>query len=370
MPATINRRQAMLGLAALTSLGCATGARAAVRRRAPWIDGLSFLPDNPEEVTLAKLDAMVCDISKIEEIRDENNVPRYLRTYEKNSKALDAAISRIGNSPYLYVAHRGSDILSRQGCAVFLQFQSCEPVGTDLSRISDFHARGLRILQFTHHNNNAFAGGALERQPTGLTNLGREGLAEMNRVGIVPDVSHGSEATMLEVAQRSSTPVLLSHGACKAIVDHPRCASDAVIRAIAEKGGMMGIFMMSFWLTKADTPMPEHLVAHIRHVIRVGGADAVGIANDFPMAGQSNLVKLGNNNKEGVKEYWEWWAAMRKIGLPGFDTLPQHVVVPEFNHIDRMSRIADTLDRAGFRSRQIEKIMGGNWRRVLTDILG
>ncbi len=68
----------------------------------------------------------------------------------------------------------------------------------------------------------------------------------MNRVRIVPDVSHRSELPMLEAARRGTTPILLSHGACQAIVDHPRCASDAVIKAIADKGGMMGIFMMSF----------------------------------------------------------------------------------------------------------------------------
>ena len=95
----------------------------------------------------------------------------------------------------------------------------------------------------------------------------------MNRLRMLADVSHASEPTALDVAKHTRQPFILSHGACRAIVDHPRCASDAVIRAIADRGGVMGIFMMSFWLTTADVPTVEHYLAQIRHVIKVGGID-------------------------------------------------------------------------------------------------
>lgn len=345
------------------------GAAAAGKRRLV-MDGLSFLPEDLTELEAAGLGGMICDISEIEEVRDKDNVPRYLRTYEKCSAALDAAVARLTNRPEAFVALKGSDIGSRPGCATFLQFQSSEPVGTDLARIADFHRRGLRVLQFTHHNDNLFAGGALEREWSGLTPLGIEGLAEMNRVRIVPDVSHGSEPTMLEAARRSKTPILLSHGACKAIVDHPRCASDTVIKAIADKGGMIGIFMMSFWLTRDPVPTVDHLVAQIRHVANIAGIEAVGISNDFPIAGQTNLVALHNDNAAGVKEYLPWWQAMREQKIAGFDWMPGHVVIPELNNIDRMATITAALDKAGLRARDIDRVMGRNWQRVLTDVLG
>ncbi len=351
-------------------LALSQAAPARPRAAAPWFDSLSFLPEDMADIARARVGGMICDVSEIREIRDANGTPRYLRDYETNAGALDRAAARLAGSPYAFLARKGSDIGSQPGCATFLQFQSSEPVGTDLSRMAVFHDKGLRVLQFTHHNNTLFAGGALERVQTGLTDLGREGLAEMNRLRIVPDVSHGSEPTMLEAARRSATPIALSHGACKAIVDHPRCASDQVIRAIADKGGVMGIFMMSFWLARRPVPTVDDLLAQFRHVIRVGGAEAVGIANDFPMSGQANLVKLGNDNAEGVKEYWEWWRAMQREGIPGFAALPAHVVIPELNTINRMATIARALDRARFGSRQIERIMGGNWRRLLTDVLG
>ena len=362
----ISRREILGGVAAL-----AVTDRASAKARAPspTIDGLSFLPDDLTELKAAGLDAMICDVSQVREIRDSAGVPRYLRDFETNDAALAKAIERIEASKIAFVAKRGSDI-GKSGCAAFLQFQSCEPIGTDLSRIGYFQDKGLRVLQFTHHNNNAFAGGAIEPVQSGLTPLGVEGLAEMNRVRLVPDVSHGSEATMQEAARQSRTPIILSHGACKAIVDHPRCASDAAIRVIATKGGVMGIFMMSFWLTRDPIPTIDHLIAQIRHVIRIGGIDAVGIANDFPMAGQPNLVKLANDNAEGVKEYLGWWTAMRDSSIPGFETLPQHVVAPELNRIGRMAVIRRALERNRFKGREIDRIMGGNWRRVLTDVMG
>ncbi len=340
------------------------------QRSVPWIDGLSFLPDDMARIPAAGLDAMIVDISKIQTVAGPSGEPTYLRGFEANDPAIDAAVARLASSKVAYLALRGSDIGRRPGCATFLQFQSTEMVGDDLTRLARFHAKGLRVIQFTHHNNTPFAGGAIEPTQRGLSRLGIEGLGEMNRLKLLPDVSHGSVATMLDAARLSRTPIVLSHGAARALVDHPRAAPDEVIRAIANRGGMMGVFMMSFWLTRDPVPTPQHYVAQLRHVINVGGIDAVGIANDFPMDGEAKLVKLGNDNAAGVKNYLDWWRAMDRRGVPGFAWTPQHVVIPEFNNIHRMERIAATLERSGFRSGEIERIMGGNWRRVLTDVLG
>ena len=350
--------------------GCSATITVAASRSQGYVDSLSFLPDDLREIGQAGLRAMICDISRVATVHDAQGIPRYTRDFDSNLQAINEANTRLANSPFAFVAAKGSDIGTRAGCATFLQFQSCEPIGTDLSRMAMFHGKGLRIIQLTHHNNNLFAGGAIEPTQCGLTPLGREGLAEMNRVGLIADVSHGSVPTMLEVAKASRRPVILSHGACRAIVDHPRCAPDEVIRAIADTGGTMGVFMMSFWLTRDRVPTMAHLIAQIRHVIRVGGIDSVSIANDFPMSGEANLVKLNNDNAEGVKGYLDWWNAMNSLGVPGFEQNPEHVVIPELNHIDRMRRIARALDRARFNSRQIEKIMGGNVERVLRDALG
>ena len=367
-------RRTFLAASAATALaGCAgrtSLAASAPGKTAPVIDGLSFLPDNLEEIRQAGLTAMICDVSKVEEVRDPDGTPRYQRNFGVNDEALDKALERIAGSDEIFVAKRGSDIGSKPGCAAFLQFQSCETIGDDLRRISYFHNKGLRALQLTHHNNNLFAGGAIETEHSGLTELGRAGLAEMNKVGLLPDVAHGSVPTILETAEASQSAIIYSHGACRAIVDHPRCITDEGIRAIASRGGVIGIFMMSFWLTNEPVPDMSHLIAHIRHVVKVGGIDSVAIANDFPMSGQQHLRKLGNDNREGVKQYLGWWRAMRKLGIPGYEKDPEHVVIPELNNLARMATIRKALVDDGFGPSDTARIMGGNWKRVLTDVLG
>ena len=86
--------------------------------------------------------------------------------------------------------------------------------------------------------------------------------------------------------------------------------------------------------------------------------------------GQENLRKLNNDNAEGVKEYLGWWQAMRKLGVPGYEQDPQHVVIPQLNNLSRLTTIREALIEAGFSHSEVTKIMGGNWRRVLVDVLG
>lgn len=340
-------------------------------RRTLYVDGLlDELPATPQEIEASRLGAFLCDVADVEEVKDADGTIRYVRSFESCDKSLTKAVSHIESKlTNAYVATRGSDIGSRKGTGIVLQFQSCEPIGGDLSRIAYFRGKGLRALQITHHQNNLFGGGSIEAVPTGLTPLGIEGLSEMNRLGMLTDISHASEPTALDVARYTRKPFVLSHGACRAIVNHPRCASDDVIRAIANCGGVMGIFMMSFWLTTDDVPTIDHYVAQLRHVIKVGGIDTVGVANDFTIAGNTALQALHNDNSEGVKAYYDWWKPLQARGLPGFERLPKHVVIPELNNIDRMKLIEEALDRKEFSDSEIEKIMGGNWIRVLKDVL-
>jgi membrane dipeptidase len=153
-------------------------------------------------------------------------------------------------------------------------------------------------------------------------------------------------------------------------VDHPRCTPDDIIRGVADSGGVLGVFMMSFWLTPEPEPTVEHLIRQLRHIRNVGGVEAVAIANDYTVAGQLELAALGNDNEEGVKSYHPWWTSMHERGVPGFGTLPEHVVIPELNALDRMFTIHRALEAAGFPPREVELIMGGNWTRVLTESLG
>lgn len=343
--------------------------------RIPYVDGLCLnVPGTKaEDIAASGLTALIADVSAVSPLKTADGSIKYTRSFEACANSIQQATNKLHNHPAAFLATQGSAIATAhksQKTAVFLQFQGCEPLGEELSRIEFFYERGLRILQITHHNNNAFGGGCIEKQWSGLTKLGFAAIEKMNAVGIIPDLSHASHLTGLDVLKASKKPVILSHGACRAIVNNARCMPDEVIRGIANSGGAMGIFMMSFWLTNAPTPTVDALIAQLRHVIKVGGIDTAAIANDYDLGGEQNLVKLNNDNAKGVLGYLPWWRQCAKEGVLGFEKDPQHVVIPELNHLRRMDTIHAALVKNKFTPTEIEKTLGGNWIRVLRESLG
>ena len=339
----------------------------------PYVDGLSFI-GNPSDVARSGLSAFINDVSTAERVATSDGSIKYFRSFEACDRSINAARKQLADNaiPGAFLATNGSaikDAFAAGRTAVFFQFQGCETIGNDLTRLEHFHALGLRVLQITHHNDNLWGGGAIQKTWTGLTKLGREGVERMNALGIVADLSHSSDVTAIDTLAVSKRPVILSHGGARALVTNARCAPDEVIRGVAKSGGVMGIFMMSMWLTTHPTPTPESYVRQIRHVIEVGGIDAVGVANDYPLAGEAAAAKAGNDNAKIISNYYEWWDSVAKEGVLGFGTRPAHAVIPELNDINRMFSIQTALERSGFKAAEIEKIMGGNWIRVLTESL-
>lgn len=376
MPGAVHSRRAFLSraLAAAAAATVARTARTAAQRPAiPYVDGLSFLSPDPEDVARSGLSALILDVSSVAQVKTEDGSIRYFRSFEACARSMTAMRKSLaaGQMGRAFLATRGSEIdeAFRTGrTAVFFQMQGAEPVGEELWRLDLFHELGLRVQQVTHHNDNAWGGGAIEKQWTGLTKVGREGIARLNALGIVPDISHASDVTARDVLAASRAPVILSHGAARAFVNNARCAPDEVIRGVGVSGGVMGIFMMSMWLTTDPTPTVDAYIRQLRHVIDVAGIDAAGIANDYPLGGEAAAAQAGNDNAKVVANYYPWWDSVARQGVLGFDVRPPHVVIPELNTIDRMRRIHEALERRRFKSTEIEKIMGGNWIRVLRSV--
>jgi membrane dipeptidase len=376
----MNRRAFLQRVSLLPAVLPAIGGQApagglASARKAPfpYVDGLSFI-GNPADVARSGLSAFINDVSTVERLPTTDGSIKYFRSFEACDRSINAARKQLseGTIPGAFLALSGRairDAYAEGRTAIFFQFQGCEPIGDDLARLDHFHRLGLRVLQITHHNDNLWGGGAIQKTWTGLTKLGREGVERMNGLGIIPDLSHASDVTALDTLAVSKRPVILSHGGARALVPNARCAPDEVIRGVAKSGGVMGIFMMSMWLTTDSTPTPESYVRQIRYVIKVGGIDAVGIANDYPLAGESAAAKAGNDNAKIISNYYEWWDSVAKEGVLGFGTRPTHAVIPQLNDINRMFSIQTVLEHSGFKTPEIEKIMGGNWIRVLTEAL-
>ena len=168
-------------------------------------------------------------------------------------------------------------------------------------------------------------------------------------------------------AAKELVPVQIS---ARALVPSARCLPDEVIRGVGASGGVMGIFMMSMWLTTDPQPGVDAYIRQITHVANIAGIDGVGIANDYTIAGELTAAKAGNDNGKIISNYYPWWESVGRQGVFGFDGRPPHAVIPELNNVRRMFLIEQALQKSGFKAAEIEKIMGGNWIRVLTDTLG
>jgi len=372
MSAILDRRSFLkAGSAAALAVSVSRNSLAEAKANFPFVDGLCLeLPEDLNEFKASGLSAFLLDASSVAEVKTADGSPKWIRSYDATLKRIAGIRNRLRDIPNAFPAWDGNEIRTaykEKRTAIFFQVQGGgEIVGEDLDRIGVLRELGLRVFQMTHHHNNALAGGGIEKNPSGLTKLGFEAVNRLNAAGITPDLSHGSDQTALDVIKTSKKPVILSHGACRAFVNNARCTPDNVIKAIADAGGIMGIFMMSFWLTTDSVPTVDHYIKQIKHVVNVGGIDAVGIANDFPLSGEAGLVEAKGNNAEAVKNYLVWWDSIAKMGVLGFDRRPEHVAIPELNNINRVEKIFQALDAAGFKSAELEKIMGRNWIRVLS----
>ena len=143
-----------------------------------------------------------------------------------------------------------------------------------------FYAKGQRISQLTYNSLNRLGSGCGERNDSGLSDFGAEIVQAMDACGMAIDVSHASERTTLDAIEASSKPLLITHSNCRALVKHPRCKSDDVIRALATKGGVMGITGVGAFLSSRRSPSIEDVLDHFDHVASLVGVEHLGIGSD------------------------------------------------------------------------------------------
>lgn len=164
--------------------------------------------------------------------------------------------------------------------ACVLALEGAEGVGRDLDVLAVYHRIGVRMIAMTWNRRTMMADGIGERDTGGrLTTLGVEAVAEMERLGIVVDVSHLSEQGFWHVAEVATRPFVASHSSCRALQDHPRNLTDDQVRAIGAAGGFVALNAFGPFL--ADDPDVASLVAHARHAIGLIGADRVALGMDF-----------------------------------------------------------------------------------------
>ena len=253
---------------------------------------------------------------------------------------------------------------------VYMSIENAYPLGEDVSLLDSFYAMGVRLSGFAHFQNNQFADSSTDKPKwNGLSPLGVELLARMNRLGVVPDASHSSDAVLDDLLRLSKTPVLLSHSGCKAVYDSPRNLDDTRLRALAAKGGVIQINSFGSYL-RSIKPNPERNKAL--------GALFAGL-REGPMS-KAKRIELLAKRQEIDRLYPE-------TDRPTFDDFMKHLLhalaiagvdhvgigldwdggggVAGMEDVSAIPKITAALLNAGYSEADLQKIWSGNVLRVL-----
>jgi membrane dipeptidase len=226
-----------------------------------------------------------------------------------------------------------------------LHLEGGRPLEGDLSSLRSLYRLGVRSAQLTWNVRNELGDGVHERRSEGgLSRFGVEVVKEMNRLGMLVDLSHIAEAGFWHALEVARAPLVVTHANARAVLDHPRNISDEQLRAIAGVRGVVGAHCLPAYVDP-DNAVVDRLVDHIAHMVEVAGIDHVGIGADFPTS-------------DGPRPAREQRFPRDKEQLDGF------------SEIDELRVLTTALVRRGFAEVEIGKLLGGNFVRVLREVIG
>jgi membrane dipeptidase len=253
----------------------------------------------------------------------------------------------VNAQPGLELAATVDDVASitdRGGIAVVFDLEDSRPLDDDLDNLAVLAALGVRTLLPTYNHANRAGSGCLDTDDGGLTGWGRSIIRALNEVGIVPDGSHCSARTGLDICETSSGPMVYSHSCMKTIWDHPRNISDDQARACAATGGVIGITGVGIFLGP-NTPTLDAMTRHLEYAVELVGVDHVGISSDFSFDYQDFVTELARNPHMFDDSYTRWG--------------PIQWMAPE-----TLLTVGEHLSHRGWTDTDIQAVLGGNFRRV------
>ncbi len=316
--------------------------------RAPVIDNLQYVNWSEEaflQLREGGVDAIHVTIAYHERFREAVlNVSQWNRWFEQYPHLImrGATAADVG-----YAMETGRT-------AVFFGFQNPSPIEDDIGLIEVWHQLGIRFMQLTYNNQSLLATGCYEAEDTGLTRFGKQAVAEMNRVGMVVDMSHSADRSTLEAIDHSTRPIAITH----ANPDwwHPalRNKSDEVLRALTSNGGMLGFSIYPHHLKDGSACSLQSFCEMVAEAASRYGAENLGIGSDLCQDQPDSVVTWMRNGRWSKElDYGEGSAAA--AGFP-----PQ----PDWFRDNRdMPTLTRGLHGAGFSAQEVAGIMGGNWLR-------
>ncbi len=233
-----------------------------------------------------------------------------------------------------------------------LGFQDTSPLADKLYLLRAYHELGVRIIQLTYNFENRVGFGCQAPEDKGLTEFGRQVVAEMNQLGLLIDLSHCGPRTTLEAIERSATPVAITHSNAASQFPHPRNKSDEALKACAARGGVIGALSFPAMLTPNLPAKVDDYVNAIDFLVQMVGVDHVGLGPDF------------------MEEMPQEVAAVVLAGLP-VDVVNFMQSIPPvqgFASAAEMPNVTAGLLARGYSEADTQKIMGGNWLQLYEQV--
>jgi membrane dipeptidase len=376
----MKRREFLSGTMAAAALwrapaiqAAGTGRYSAERySKAVVVDGLGvpggFHPDLPDDAPLTDGDVADVRRSGLTAVNvTVNQVGNGPDRYEKTVTAIGLIEQEIASHPDVFLKIlRGSDLAAAKQSGrlgLIYGFQDTSMLDGDMGRVAVFHNLGLRIAQPTYNRRNLMGDGCLEEADGGLSHLGYEFITELNRLRIVLDLSHAGRRVIAQGIQASKAPMAITHTGCRALVDVPRNTDDAALQALADRGGVAGIYFMPF-LRAGGQPHSDDVIRHLEHAVNVCGEDHVGLGTDGSISG----IEIS----EAFRTFQRKFVADRiKAGVAAPGESPDVFnLIPEYNSPLRFLTLADDLARRGWPAARIDKILGANFARLFAEVWG
>lgn len=323
------------------------------------------------------LDAMFFAVFTGQKPRTEEN---YLKTYKLANQMLDSIHSMIRhNSDVATLALKADDLakIEKTGKrAIYIGMENGFPLAKDLSRVEEFYQKGVRYITLCHSFHNDICDSSSDDKPAdhkGVSEFGKQVIAEMNRIGMMIDVSHASDKSFFDVLELSQAPVIASHSSVRALANHNRNMTDEMIRKLAAKGGVIQICMVDEYLKEPDTTSVKYQRMKQLHKRYKEGMD-----------------KMSDAEKEALSKEWGEVEAMDQDKLPSVSDLVDHIdhvkklvgvdyvgIGSDFDgggglrnctDVSQFPNITRELLRRGYSKAEIQKIWGGNLLRVFREV--
>jgi len=322
---------------------------------APLIDGLQYARWSEKvfrQLRQGGVDAVHVTITYHETFRETvHNIEQWNRWFETYPDLI-------------FQGRTGADVerARRTGrTAIFFGSQNPSCMEDDIGLIEILHTLGLRFMQLTYNNQSLLASGCYEDEDTGLTRMGREVVREMNRVGLVVDMSHSGERSTLEAIEHSTRPIAITHANPASWHPALRNKSDTVLRALGQSGGMLGFSVYPHHLKNGSACTLRDFCEMIARTADLMGIGRVGIGTDLCQDQPDSIVEWMRTGRWTKSvDYGEGSAS-----APGFPAMPDW-----FSDNTHFSRISEGLKAVGMNDEDVGAVMGGNWLRFFENSFG